>query len=174
MNRVESQSIEGVSHIELQPFEDGRGFFMETFRRSWLPDSDFVQGNLSSSTAGVLRGLHYHLRQEDLWLIPSGLAHVTLVDLRASSTTFRAIEQFELHGPRAVHIPIGVAHGFYVGEPTLMSYMVTGYYDGTDEHGVLWNDPDLGVTWPTDTPILSERDLGNPKWSDVPVAERPR
>lgn len=174
MDLIESTTIAGVRHLNLQRFDDGRGYFMETFRRSWLPGSDFVQGNLSSSSAGVLRGLHYHLQQEDLWLIPSGRAHVTLVDLRASSSTFKAIEQFELAGPHAVHIPIGVAHGFYVGEPTLMSYLVTGYYDGTDEHGVLWSDPELGIAWPVAEPILSDRDLTNPKWSDVPEERRPR
>lgn len=147
---------------------------METFRRSWFADSEFVQGNLSRSDQGVLRGLHYHTRQEDLWLIPHGKALVTLVDLRASSPSFQQVEQFELYGSKAVHIPVGVAHGFYAIEPTLMSYLVTNYYDGSDELGVLWSDPDLAIDWQVDDPVLSERDQQNPKWADVPEGLRPR
>ena len=153
-----SQAIRGVNHLEFVQHFDDRGFFMETFRRTWFEGSDFVQGNLSFSDEGVLRGLHYHTRQEDLWLIPNGKALVTLVDLRASSETFLQVDQFELLGPRAVHIPIGVAHGFYALEPTVMSYLVTNYYDGTDELGVLWSDPDLAIDWRVADPILTDRD----------------
>lgn len=173
--RIEpSQAIRGVTHIELDRHADDRGFFMETYRRSWFGDSEFVQGNLSRSDGGVLRGLHYHLRQEDLWLIPQGTALVTLVDLRRSSSTFLEAEQFELSGPRAVHIPVGVAHGFHAVEPTVMSYLVTNYYDGTDELGVLWSDPDLAIDWQVDDPIVSERDRHNLKWADVPDHLRPQ
>ncbi len=168
-----SSVIDGVQHLTLDQHYDGRGYFMETFRASWLPESDFVQGNTSMSEAGVLRGLHYHTRQEDLWFIPSGAALVTLIDLRASSATSLAVEQFELSGPQAVYIPIGVAHGFYAPSETLMSYLVSGYYDGTDELGVLWNDPDLGIEWPVASPIVSERDQTAPKWADVPEELRP-
>lgn len=174
MRTEPSRSIQGVNHLEFDQHHDDRGFFMETFRRAWFEESDFVQGNLSSSEQGVLRGLHYHTRQEDLWLIPHGRAFVTLVDLRASSPSFMSVEQFELFGPRAVHIPVGVAHGFYAMEPTLMSYLVTNYYDGTDELGVLWNDPDLAINWQVTDPILSERDQQNVKWADVPEHLRPQ
>lgn len=173
MERHPSEVINGVGHLALQQHHDGRGYFMETFRAAWLPATTFVQGNTSKSEAGVLRGLHYHLRQEDLWFIPSGAAEVTLIDLRQSSPTFRAVEQFELTGPSAVHIPIGVAHGFYAPAETLMSYMVSGYYDGTDELGVRWNDPDLGIEWSVAAPILSDRDLNAPRWADVPAERRP-
>ncbi len=168
-----SQTIDGVKHLTLDQHFDGRGFFMETYRSSWLPGTTFVQCNTSKSEAGVLRGLHYHLAQEDLWFIPHGAALVTLIDLRASSPTHMAVEQFELTGPAAVHIPIGVAHGFYAPVETLMSYMVTAYYDGSDELGVLWNDSALGITWPVESPILSERDQAAAKWADVPAERRP-
>ena len=146
---------------------------METWRREWLPASDFVQANLSSSAKGVLRGLHYHRRQEDLWLIPSGTAMVALVDLRESSSTYLAVEAFDLEGAHAVHIPIGVAHGFLALTPVLMSYLVTQVFDGSDELGVAWDDPDIGVAWPIEAPILSARDLSNPLWRDVPPERRP-
>ena len=173
MDLQPSAVINGVGHLALQQHHDGRCYFMETFRAAWLPGATFVQGNTSKSEAGVLRGLHYHLRQEDLWFIPFGAANVTLIDLRASSSTYLAVEQFELSGPSAVHIPIGVAHGFYAPVETLMSYMVSGYYDGTDELGVLWNDPDLEIEWPVAAPILSDRDLNAPKWAEVPAEHRP-
>ena len=169
-----SSTIEGVGHIELARHVDERGFFMETLRLEWFLESEFVQCNQSFSEQGVLRGLHYHLKQEDLWTIPWGKAHVVLVDLRASSPTFMAVEQSELSGPKAVHIPIGVAHGFYAEVPTIMAYHVTEYYDGSDEHGVLWNDADIEVNWPTDDVMLSERDVNNLKWADVPAELRPR
>ena len=168
-----SAVIDGVNHLTLDQYFDGRGYFMETHRSTWLPATTFVQNNTSKSEPGVLRGLHYHLRQEDMWFIPFGKALVTLVDLRASSPTRMAVEQFELAGPQAVHIPIGVAHGFYVPVETLMSYMVSGYYDGTDELGVRWNDPELEIKWPVEAPILSDRDQDAPKWADVPSELRP-
>ena len=169
-----STTIEGVNHIELTQHFDERGFFMETLRRDWFSETEFVQCNQSFSEEGVMRGLHYHLKQEDLWMIPNGRALVVLVDLRESSPTNMAIEQFKLFGPSAVRIPIGVAHGFYAEEPTIMSYHVTRYYDGSDEHGVMWNDPDIDVDWPMDDMVLSERDLTNLKWADVPAELRPR
>lgn len=147
---------------------------METLRDNWFPECDFVQSNQSFSDQGVLRGLHYHLKQHDLWMIPHGSAHVVLVDLRASSATYLSVEQFGLSGANAVLIPPGVAHGFYAEEPTIMSYHVTQYYDGSDENGVLWNDPEIDVDWPMTDVVLSERDLRNPKWADVPDELRPR
>ena len=174
MDIKHSPVIDGVSHVVLEQHFDERGSFMETLRRDWFPEHDFVQGNLSFSDKGVLRGLHYHLKQHDLWMIPHGLAQVALVDLRASSSSYLQVEQFALSGANAVLIPPGVAHGFHAEEPTIMSYQVTGYYDGSDEHGVLWSDPDIEVDWPMADIVLSERDLNNLKWADVPAELRPR
>ena len=168
-----SDVIDGVTHIALDRHGDDRGFLMETFRAAWLPDHHFVQANLSKSSAGVLRGFHYHLRQEDLWLVPHGTASVALVDLREPSPTYLKVERFSLGGPHAVLIPIGVAHGFFAETDMLMSYLVTNYYDGSDERGVAWDDPDIGVTWPVPEPVLSDRDQSNPRWADVPAADRP-
>jgi dTDP-4-dehydrorhamnose 3,5-epimerase len=168
-----SAEIDGVQHLALEQHFDGRGYFMETYRASWLPQANFVQGNTSKSDGGVLRGLHYHLHQEDLWFIPSGAALVTLIDLRASSSTYLRVEQFELTGSRAVYIPVGVGHGFYAPAETLMSYLVSGYHDGSDELGVRWNDPDLKIEWPVGDPIVSDRDQTAPKWADVPDELRP-
>ncbi len=174
MQSKPSSVIDGVAHIELEQHTDERGYFMETLRGEWFPDFVFVQANQSFSDKGVLRGLHYHLRQEDLWMIPRGKARVALVDLRASSRTYLAVEQFSLSGSNAVLIPRGVAHGFYAEEPTIMSYHVTEYYDGSDENGVLWSDPEIGIEWPMTDVVLSDRDVDNPKWADVPPELRPR
>jgi dTDP-4-dehydrorhamnose 3,5-epimerase len=167
-----SQVIPGVAHLLLDKHQDQRGFFMETYRASWFPEVAFVQANLSQSSPPTLRGLHYHLRQEDLWLIPSGRAFVALVDLREGQGHL-TVETFELEGARAVHIPVGVAHGFLAQTDLLMSYLVTNYYDGTDELGVAWDDPEIAVPWPIEAPILSERDSRNPRWAEVPSEHRP-
>ncbi|MGH9051850.1 MAG: dTDP-4-dehydrorhamnose 3,5-epimerase family protein [Acidimicrobiia bacterium] len=168
-----SDLIPGVTHLALSRHQDDRGFFIETFRASWFPGSSYLQANLSQSSQGVLRGLHYHLRQEDLWMIPSGRAFVALADLRGGSDAHLAVETFELEGPQAVHIPVGVAHGFYAHTELLMSYLVTSYYDGSDELGVAWDDPQLAVPWPAGEPLLSGRDRGNPRWAEVPAERRP-
>lgn len=168
-----STVIEGVVHVRLDRFADGRGFFMETFRQEWFDTEAFVQGNMSFSDEGVLRGLHYHLAQEDLWNVADGRAFVALVDFRESSPSFLQAETFHLEGPNSVYIPRGVAHGFYAETPLRMVYMVNNYYDGSDERGVAWNDPEVGVDWPTSDPVLSDRDMQNPYWSDVAKEDRP-
>ncbi|MGH8937581.1 MAG: dTDP-4-dehydrorhamnose 3,5-epimerase family protein [Acidimicrobiia bacterium] len=162
-----------MTHLDFSKHEDERGFFMETYRASWFPGSDFLQGNVSRSSRGVLRGLHYHLRQEDLWTIPLGRAFVALVDLRAEGDSYLAVETFELGEAQAVHIPVGVAHGFYAQTELVMSYLVTNYYDGSDELGVSWDDVEIAVPWPTEAPILSDRDRRNSRWADVPAELRP-
>ena len=165
--------ISGVTFVELIEHADRRGTFIETFRAEWFPEITFVQGNLSTSSEGVLRGLHYHLHQEDLWFIAAGRALAVLVDLRSGSPSYLKSEAFPLHGPQAVRIPVGVAHGFYAETDLRMSYLVTNYYDGSDENGVAWDDPELGIAWPVAEPTLSDRDLTNPRWADVPANKRP-
>lgn len=174
MNTAPSRVISGVRHLHLDRFDDERGFFAEFFRANWFPESHFVQGNISSSRRGVLRGLHYHLRQQDLWSAPTGTAFVALTDLREGSPTYLAVETFELESARAVQIPGGVAHGFLAVTDLVMSYLVTNYHDGRDEHGVAWDDPKFGIPWPVENPILSERDRTNPRWSAVAPDLRPR
>lgn len=73
----------------------------------------------------------------------------------------------------SVFIPRGVAHGFYAHDRVLLSYLVSNYYDGTDEHGVAWNDPDLAIAWPCSDPILSPRDRKNPRLRDIAGAHLP-
>jgi len=175
---IESNRIAGVKFVRLQVWADDRGHFLETFRREWFPERswEIVQTNCSYSKAGVLRGLHYHFRQVDYWFVPQGTIRVGLADLRRSSPTWGVSQTVEIgdQNPLGVFIPIGVAHGFVALTNATMTYLVDNYYDGTDEHGVAWNDPDLGVDWGVRDPILSPRDRQNPRLKDISADQLPR
>jgi dTDP-4-dehydrorhamnose 3,5-epimerase len=173
---LESKVIGGVFTVPLRAFADDRGYFFESFRRSWVPGSrDMVQGNVSFSKAGVLRGLHYHLKQADFWLVPSGLVRAALYDMRASSPTRGRSEVMELGDghPFGLYIPKGVAHGFCALVDSMMTYLVDEYYDNSDERGVQWDDPALGIDWRVSKANLSERDRQNPPLSAIPVEVLP-
>jgi dTDP-4-dehydrorhamnose 3,5-epimerase len=177
--KVESSSrIEGVYLVRFQKFGDSRGYFYESFRRSWIPGGrEMIQGNCSFSQAGVLRGLHYHLKQADLWSVPVGTVRAVLYDFRASATTRGAAEVVEMgrDNPIGLYIPRGVAHGFCALEDAFMTYLVDEYYDGADELGIRWNDPALGVDWGLRAPpTVSERDASNPPLEAIGSAQRPR
>lgn len=177
MAKVSESEIPGVWLIRLEAFGDARGQFMETYRASWLPfAAPMVQGNRSESAPGVLRGLHYHRRQADLWFVQSGRVATTLLDARVGSPTEGRHLTVEQGGDTqlAVYIPEGVAHGFYAHDDVVMTYLVTNEYDGSDELGIAWDDPDLGIIWPAADPILSGRDQRNPRLRDVPAADRVR
>lgn len=174
---AESEFIKDVLLVSLRPFEDERGRFLEIFRQEWFPQHSWavVQGNASYSRAGVLRGLHFHHRQTDYWFVPSGRIRVGLCDLRRGSPTFRAVQTLELdqHNPTGLLIPVGVAHGFVALTDTIVTYLVNNYYDGTDEHGIAWNDPDLNLPWGVTDPQLSPRDAQNPLLRDLPLESLP-
>ena len=172
---VESSEIPGVWLIRPQVHSDERGRFLETYRSSWLPfATPMVQGNRSDSAPKVLRGLHYHRRQADLWFVQQGKVTTVLLDTRIGSPTEGKHTTLQQGGgvDLAIYIPEGVAHGFYAHDDVVMSYLVTGEYDGTDELGVAWNDPDLGITWPEGQPVLTERDQKNPRLAEVPADRR--
>jgi dTDP-4-dehydrorhamnose 3,5-epimerase len=166
---VESKALDiaGAQLIPLVPHGDERGSLTETYRRQWFPDGrEVVQANLSRSRAGVLRGLHWHRSQTDLWCVLSGIAHVRLVDLREGSPTHLSVVALRFEGgdaePAALRIPPGVAHGFYAETKVLLQYLVDAPYTGEDELGLAWDDPSLGISWPEAEPVLSQRDRSNP------------
>jgi dTDP-4-dehydrorhamnose 3,5-epimerase len=172
------QAIVGVKTVPLTLYPDARGTFGEFFRREWFPQVSWeaVQINRSVSRAGVLRGLHYHLHQVDYWLLLAGKMRVGLADLRPDSRTYKAGATIEVdaNNPTGVFIPVGVAHGMYALTDITLMYVVNQYYDGgTDERGVAWDDPDLGVAWNADEPSLSERDQTNRRLKDIPADELP-
>ena len=149
--------MEGVRRIPLRRFEDSRGWFMELYRESWLPERA-RQSNLSFSRAGVIRGLHLHRRgQDDLFLCLQGTARVVVLDT-ATGETFT--EDIGDANPAAIHITHGLAHGFEALTDILFCYHVTVEYDPNDpdEETVSWNDPRVAHLWSSSTPILSARD----------------
>jgi dTDP-4-dehydrorhamnose 3,5-epimerase len=136
----------------------------------------FVQANQSTSAAGVLRGLHLHRRQVDYWVVAAGRAFVAVVDVRpvlADPAGAVTVETRELWADEWVVIPEGVAHGFLAIEPLELLYLVTNWYDGSDELGFAWDDPAVGVPWPDvpeaagGRPIVSDRDARNPPLSQL-------
>lgn len=158
--------IPGVEVRRLPGHSDDRGLFRETFRQAWFAGAPpFVQGNASASQPGVLRGLHYHLAQDDFWVLLQGRVTAGLADIRSSQR--RLVETVELTSGDGLYVPRGVAHGFYAHDDVLLLYYVTNYYDGDDEHGIAWNDPDLALPWPCTAPILSPRDRDNPRLRDI-------
>jgi dTDP-4-dehydrorhamnose 3,5-epimerase len=173
----ESEYIRGVKFIHLKAFEDVRGRFMETFRKEWFPERswEIFQTNRSDSMAGVLRGLHYHLRQVDYWYVPRGRILVGLADLRRNSPTSGATQAVEIgeENQLGVFIPSGVAHGFLALTDATLTYLVDQYYNSKDEFGVAWNDPTLGLPWGISEPIISDRDRHLPFLSEIDADELP-
>ena len=172
-------AVAGVRWGRIARHADPRGAFREVWRASSFAEltpevtgaeaARFVQANVSSSTAGVLRGLHYHRRQLDHWIVLDGRAFVALVDIRPTASGARpVVDTRELGADETVTIPVGVAHGFLAVTDLTLMYLVTNEYDGTDELGFRWDDPWAGVPWPKvaasadGRPILSERDQKNP------------
>ncbi|HYI22075.1 MAG TPA: dTDP-4-dehydrorhamnose 3,5-epimerase family protein [Candidatus Limnocylindrales bacterium] len=172
--------IEGVLTRAVAFNSDGRGAFGELWRESWTAGLGlhFTQANLSLSDAGVLRGLHFHERQTDLWVVLEGRALVALVDLRPMLSGGDLVQPpsqtIELTSGDTVVIPTGVAHGFLALEPVRLLYLVTNEYDGTDEHGFAWSDPLAALGWPTDEPTLSERDAAAPSLTEALRSMRER
>lgn len=159
--------IAGARLVELETIPDGRGRFLELFRREWLEGlfGEEIQVNCSVSAAGVLRGMHHHRRQWDLWIPVSGTMTAGLADLRQDSETWRRSITIRMDGerPRGLLIPPGVAHGYAALSDLTMIYVVNRYYDGTDEFGIAWDDPELGIEWGIENPTLSARDMSNPR-----------
>jgi dTDP-4-dehydrorhamnose 3,5-epimerase len=187
--------LAGVRYGAIARHGDSRGAFRELWRASAFPhltpeetgappgrETRFVQANLSTSAQGVLRGLHYHRRQLDLWVVGSGRAFVALVDVRPlldGSGPRARVETRELEADDWVVIPTGVAHGFLALDPLELVYLVTNEFDGTDELGFAWDDPAVAVPWPAVSgtadgrPILSDRDRSNPPLAELVASLRP-
>jgi dTDP-4-dehydrorhamnose 3,5-epimerase len=170
--------ISGVWRRTLAFRADTRGEFGELWRESWNQDLPgpagalpitVAQSNLSRSRPGVLRGLHLHLRQADVWVVLEGHPFIGLVDLRAALAGAGpvATETIDAQPGELLLIPEGVAHGFYARDAVTLLYGVTNEFDGTDEFGFAWNDPKAGVPWPATEPIISSRDAAAPSLEDA-------
>lgn len=159
----------GVHLRPLQANEDDRGVFTEVFRKVWDTGVDPVQWNFVTSRAGVLRGVHVHVRHDDYLILVKGRASVGLRDLRRGSVTEGMASLLELRDDRltAVTIPHGVAHGFYFHESSAHLYSVSRYWDVSDELGCHWADPALEIPWPVETAQTSECDHSAGPLSDL-------
>jgi dTDP-4-dehydrorhamnose 3,5-epimerase len=157
-------------------FRDGRGFFAETYHQGKFVElgitAAFVQDNHSCSARGTLRGLHYQLRrpQAKLCRVIRGEVFDVAVDVRRGSPTFGRWVGCLLSAAEMnqIFIPAGFAHGFAVlSESAEFLYKCTDFYDPNSEHGVAWNDPDLGIDWRIAMPLLSPKDSRFPALRDV-------
>ena len=166
--------IAEVALIEPTVHPDERGFLVETFRASEMPDLgievDFVQDNHSRSRGPVLRGIHLQRGQAKLVRCPRGRIWDVAVDLRSDSPTYRWWEGHELNDEnhRQLFIPEGFGHGFcLLSDEADVLYRLSSYYDPELESGVAWDDPELAIEWPISSPVLSKRDRGAPKLAEL-------
>jgi dTDP-4-dehydrorhamnose 3,5-epimerase len=173
MRRLPTE-LDDLRLIEPDIHADERGFFVETFRRSWIDELgievEFVQENHSRSSGPVLRGLHLQAGQAKLVRCTRGRIWDVAVDLRPDSPAYRRWEGYELddEGHRQLFVPDGFGHGFCVlSDEADVAYKLSSYYDPDRESGVAWDDPEIGIEWPITDPILSERDEGLPRLSDL-------
>lgn len=174
--KVLGTGLTGVMIIEPKVFGDARGFFMETWNQArylehGLP-AVFVQDNISYSQKGVLRGLHFQNpnAQGKLVSVLQGEVFDVAVDIRLGSPTFGEWVGVSLssENKRQFYIPEGFAHGFCVtSETALFAYKCTEMYQPKMEYGLSWQDPDLGIQWPIEEPLLSEKDLIYPRLKDI-------
>lgn len=164
--------IDGAKLIITDRFSDERGSFFESYRCTRYTDLGitdlFVQDNLSRSKRGVLRGLHYQMKnpQAQLLTVVRGRIFDVVVDLRRNSETFGQWFGAELgdDGICQIYMAPGLAHGFCVlSELADLHYQVSREYDPFDEGGVLWSDSELAICWPINDPIVSNRDARFPE-----------
>jgi dTDP-4-dehydrorhamnose 3,5-epimerase len=171
--------IKDLLIIETKIFKDDRGFFLESYNLRDFEeiglDLKFVQDNISKSKKGVLRGLHFQLRhpQGKLVRVISGRVYDVAVDLRVNSPTFGRWFGIELKGEDglAFYIPEGFAHGFLTLEDnTYFFYKCTEFYYPDDDLGVIWNDPEINISWPLEgikELIISDKDKRLPSFREV-------
>ena len=171
-------SIEGVKLVDVKSYGDERGYFMETYKRPDFIvggiDCKFVQDNQSSSTKGVLRGLHYQIKhpQSKLVRVVSGEVFDVAVDLREGSDTYGKWEGAVLsaENKRQLFIPKGFAHGFLVlSDTAVFCYKCDDVYRPGDEGGIVWNDADIAIEWPSLNAeiLLSEKDRVQPAFKSL-------
>lgn len=180
---MQFQALSIPQVLELIPARHGdhRGYFSETYNKQNLQnigiDAEFVQDNHSlSAEKGTLRGLHFQappFAQGKLVRVVAGSILDVAVDIRVGSPTYGSWVSLEVSADKGnqIWVPEGFAHGFLTLEPnTQVTYKVTNYYAPEHDHGIAWNDEDLGVDWRVslDAVVLSEKDTNLPKFADSP------
>ena len=178
--RTSPYRLPGLTVIEPAVYGDERGFFSETYRRSWHEDVgipagvQFIQDNHSRSSHGVVRGMHFHIGAGVAKLVRCARGRIVdiNVDLRRGSPTYAQWEAVELddESMRVLYVPIGFAHGFCVlSDVADVLYKQSAYYDPAVERGIALDDPEIGIQWPIPESerIVSERDRAAPRLRDV-------
>jgi len=181
---VVSLEIPDVKLVKPRRFDDDRGFFCQTYHQKQYQDagipSVFVQDNWSNSSKGVLRGLHYQLKnpQAKLVSVLCGEVFDVVVDIRRGSPTFGkwVAERLSAENGLQLYVPEGLAHGFLVlSDRVDFLYKCSDFYTPGDEYGIRWDDSEVGVQWPLDTvPILAEKDREAPLLKDAPETDLPK
>lgn len=180
--KVTPTEIPDVLIVTPNIFPDNRGRFLETFQAERYAAhgmaGPFVQDNMSHSVRGTLRGLHFQITRPQAKLVHviHGEIFDVAVDLRPASPTYKMYAGVTLTGEdhRQLYIPEGFAHGFCVlSEKAVFVYKCTDYYAPRDEGGVHWADPEIGIDWPVDAPIVSDKDAALPRLSELSVGRLP-
>jgi dTDP-4-dehydrorhamnose 3,5-epimerase len=182
LQRMET-SLPGVYELHPAMFRDARGSFVETYHAAKFKsvgiEDLFVQDSQSRSSKGVLRGLHYQLShpQAKLCRVVEGEALDIAVDIRFGSPNFGKWTSVRLSAveQNQIYLPAGFAHGFLaLTDGVQFLYKSSDFYDPSDEHGVLWSDPAIAISWGIRDPIISEKDSRLPLLADVPPEFLPR
>lgn len=175
MNVIKGE-LQGLLIIEPTVYEDSRGCFFETFHERKYTElgvpGPFVQDNFSLSVRGTVRGMHFQEpnAQGKLVMVLEGEVFDVAVDIRRGSSTFGQWFGTELStkNKRQLYIPPGFAHGFCVmSDQAAFVYKCTRFYSPQDEHGILWDDPALGIRWPVSRPVLSPKDAAFKPLADM-------
>ena len=179
MIELEKTPLPGVVVVKNRVFGDERGFFMETYNKQRFKEvglpANFVQDNHSRSSKGVIRGLHYQFPQWQGKLVRTiaGAIYDVAVDLRRDSPTYSQWFGIELNDDNRwqLYIPPGFAHGFAtLSDSADVAYKCTTLYKFEDDAGIRWNDPDIGIEWPVENPIVSAKDRSSPFLKDINVS----
>jgi dTDP-4-dehydrorhamnose 3,5-epimerase len=182
MERIET-SLPGVYELRPVVHRDSRGSFIESYHHAKFADlgitDTFLQDNHSISSRGTLRGLHYQLRhaQAKLCRVVEGEALDVAVDIHIGSPHFGKWTSVLLSATdqNLIYVPAGFAHGFLaLTESVQFLYKCSDYYAPSDEYGILWNDPALAIDWGATAPMLSQKDVKNPKLADIQQQFLPR
>jgi dTDP-4-dehydrorhamnose 3,5-epimerase len=175
--KINKTVLEGVLIIKPDVFPDTRGYFFESYSKKKYEaegfDFNFVQDNISKSTKGTIRGLHYQVgefAQGKLCQVVLGKVYDVAVDLRYGSLTYGKFFGVELSGENHLQfwLPPGFAHGFSVlSDEAIFMYKCTNYYSKKDERAIIYNDPDIGIDWKVEVPVVSEKDLLAIKFKEI-------
>ena len=174
--KVTELTLSGLKLVEPRVFRDERGFFLESYNQERYAEfgmaEAFVQDNHSLSSRDTIRGMHFQSSpgQGKLIRVVQGRIFDAVVDIRPKSSTFGQWVGVELDSEshQQLWIPKGFAHGFCVLSDTAeVLYKVTSVYNHKSEHGFSWNDPEIGIKWPVENPVLSDRDQSAASFTEV-------